>query len=484
MPPAPALDDAVNRTQRPARTASLPLAALLGEGTLLEAALVALTLLSYRIPDTFGNIYGYSPITRSFFAHGWGLSPPPALSVESFRNWFGGLWLLLNGLWLGAFALARQVRKTGRVAALLTLGLLLHLTLALAMPPVLSTDIYNYLAYGRMVAWHGLNPYTTLPSQLPGDPLQAFPMWDIVTHYGPVWIGLSAAVAWLAGPEGIFSALLMFKVLAALAHLAIAVLAYKLARGWQVGTPLAGAVLLGACPLLLLEGAGNGHNDLVMMALALGGLLAFQRKRPWLGYVLLLLSVMVKYVSALLVLFYLAAWLREQEGYRARLRLLGLAAAMGLLVFVVGYGPFWEGPAALLAGLGEESTHFLLSPAAYLRGPLERLWSAAAPAPGQARQLALVTLNALQKVGLLLLLFFCLRWVWRSPGDPLPRITAAWGVAALVYIGLLHNAIFPWYWTWPLATAGAEWFRPVQRRVALFSGSLGTLAALLYGIPL
>lgn len=463
------------------RVAGLPpWVLLLGLGVLLEVGLVALLLLVYRWPEPFDNVYGYFPGTRHFFARGWGIAPPAPLSSGAFSRAFAGLWSALNGVWLGAFLFARRARWTGRVLLPVALGcgLLFDLTLVLGMPPLLSTDIYNYLAYGRMVAGYGLNPYLVPPSRMGSDPVLAFPLWDIVTHYGPVWTGVEAAVAFLSGSGGVFPALLLFKGCGAACHLATAVLGYFLAAQRGPREAAGALLLLGWSPLLLVEAAGSGHNDLAMMALAMAGLLAFRVRRPWAGYLLLLLSALVKYVTVLLLGFYLLAWLRLEGGSRRRLRLLAALAGVGLMLLVVAYAPFWQGPATLLAGIGEETTHLMLSPAAFLRPALQRLWAHGARIPPET------ALQGLQKGGLLLLLAWQGIRLWRRSGVLWEEATAAWNAVSLLYLILLHNAIFPWYFVWPYTTAATQTARPAGRRVALLSGSLGALAVLFYALPL
>ncbi|MGC8873690.1 MAG: hypothetical protein ACP5SI_04475 [Chloroflexia bacterium] len=463
------------------RVATLPpWAFLLGLGVLLEGGLVALLLLMYRFPELFDNVYGYFPGTRYFFARGWGIAPPASISSGAFSRAFGALWFALNGAWLGAFRLARRTRWKGRtlLAVVLGCGLVFEVTLVLGMPPLLSTDLYNYLAYGRMWADRGLNPYLLPPSQIGSDPVLAFPLWDIVTHYGPVWTALEAAVARLSASDGIFGALLLFKGCAAVGHLAIAWIGYLLAAQQDRNAAAGTLLLLGWSPLLLLEGAGNGHNDLAMMALAMAGLLSFRVRRPWAGYLLLLLSALVKYVTLLLLGFCLLAWLRLEESTGKRLRLLAALVGVGLILLAAAYAPFWQGPATVLAGLGEETTHLMLSPSAFLHLTLQRLWAHGTRIRPEA------VVQGLQKGGLLLLLLWQGVRLWRRPGPSWEEATAAWNVTCFLYLILLHNAIFPWYFIWPYTTAATQTTRPAGRRVALLSGGLGSLAVLLYALPL
>src|SRR5205823_10504562 len=128
--------------------------------------------------------------------------------------------------------------------------------------------------------------------------------------------------------------------------LANCLLVYRLAR--RLGGDGPGALLLYAWnPLVLIETAGSGHNDAAMMTFALLGLLLATRGRLLWGLAALVLSVLVKYLTALLLLFYVLHALGRQP---TRGRAAALAAKMGavggLLVGAL-FVPFWAGPDSL-----------------------------------------------------------------------------------------------------------------------------------------
>ncbi|MGB9723330.1 MAG: hypothetical protein ACP5OO_11330 [Chloroflexia bacterium] len=455
-------------------------AALWGPALLLEAGLVALVAVGLRLPDDFRNLYGYSRETLPFFLSGWGLSRPPALSPQAVSWAWTFLWLGLNLVWLLAVRLAGRARTTLR--AVLLPALLFNLTLGLALPPLFSTDSLNYLAYGRMVAFHGQNPYTTLPSAV-DDPIRALSFWNIVCPYGPLWVGLSTAAAGLAGYGNPFGGLLLLKGLAGLAHLGLAVLAYHLAKGTDLPglPPAAVALAVGWSPLFLLEGAGNAHNDLVMLALALGGLWAWRRGQPWAGYLLLVLSALVKYVSLLLVFFFLLAWLRREAGQRRAL-LLGKAVLLGILVAGLAVLPFGSSPQAVLTALLGETTRIRASPVVFLLQGLERAWSVWPALADRADSLAFLTLQVLLKSLLLALVLAQGTALWRREGT-WEDLLSAWERTALAYICFLHGATFPWYFTWPAGSALLGVRSRERRMLAGLAFGLGVSSGLLYGIP-
>jgi alpha-1,6-mannosyltransferase len=143
-----------------------------------------------------------------------------------------------------------------------------HVAMALA-PPLLSSDVFHYLAYPRLYALNGLNPYTHVPASVPSDPLLALIYWRHVTSpYGPLFTILTLPLAAL-GPT---AAVWTLKAAIALISLAMvwAVAAAARRRGLS---GRAAAAFVGLNPLLLVWAVGGAHND-VLVALALAGVLA------------------------------------------------------------------------------------------------------------------------------------------------------------------------------------------------------------------
>ena len=163
----------------------------------------------------------------------------------------------------------------------------------------------------------------------------------IPTHYGPIFTGLSV-LAVAVGRGGPIGTALAFKILAtgfgALAAWSVVALARQQGRSGVL--PLAVLILN---PLILVETAGSGHNEMVMLSLALAGLVVAGKGRRRLGFALGVCSVHVKWVTATLVGLTAIVWLRESRGVRARLKELATLLAIGVGVTVVLYLPFSAG---------------------------------------------------------------------------------------------------------------------------------------------
>jgi hypothetical protein len=101
-------------------------------------------------------------------------------------------------------------------------------------------------------------------------------------------------------------------------------------KGWRAG------YLFLANPLVLFEGVGNAHNDVMMAMFLIAAALALKRQ-SWLAAPLLTLSVLVKFFSAALIpLFVLAMPLRRWSKQSLLLSLL-----LSLAVVVGVSAPFW-----------------------------------------------------------------------------------------------------------------------------------------------
>jgi alpha-1,6-mannosyltransferase len=171
-------------------------------------------------------------------------------------------------------------------------------------PPILSLDVYSYVAQGVMVS-SGLDPYTAGPALLGSAPaaLAADPIWqNTPSPYGPVGLALFHAVATLTGGRVVRSVLL----LRAVTTLAVVALAWCLTRAVPAARrPWTLAVTVGG-PVVLLELLGAVHLEAVMMALAAAGLLAALRGRPALGLGLLTAAALTKWPAAVILVVLLA----------------------------------------------------------------------------------------------------------------------------------------------------------------------------------
>jgi hypothetical protein len=206
--------------------------------------------------------------------------------------------------------------RGGGLAAACALAIAIQL-LPLTGPLLLSQDAYAYWDYGRLATRHDSNPYAVAPSRFPADPAaQAMaPAWRTTKSvYGPVFTGASAGLAQASGRSG-ETAAFAYRLAAASGMLVLVAVAAVVAP-----LPAFGVAFVGWNPLLAIDFAGGGHNDVWMMVLLLGGL-ALAARHPRLSGSGWALAAGVKWVALALLPLSL---LREP---RARAVTLGFLAA-------------------------------------------------------------------------------------------------------------------------------------------------------------
>ena len=146
--------------------------------------------------------------------------------------------------------------------------------------PLASSDLYSYAAQAQL-ARHGLDPYTTTPADLPAVDLGKFldnVAWkwvDTPSPYGPLWVAVSKWVAALTGNHALISVLLL-RLLPFAAIVLTARLLPVLAGRYGRRADLALWLAIGN-PLILVHAVGGGHNDAVMVALIVAGLVLVSR---------------------------------------------------------------------------------------------------------------------------------------------------------------------------------------------------------------
>jgi hypothetical protein len=252
--------------------------------------------------------------------------------------------LLLYGLYAVGYRAIARGRGSHPTWTIFGAGALFCAELIWAYPAT-AVDIFGYIAHGELLALHRVNPFVATPSAYPSDPIipfLAFP--DEPSQYGPIWVLLGGAIATIARGD-LLGQVLLYKLLAAAAHLAGAAVVYRIARrlASDVCLAQASAYLFLWNPLLLWEMVGNGHNDGLMMLLGLIGVWLFVGRFDLLALALVVAGALVKVPVALIgpTLFvgvWRRSWAKALEG-----------ALLGLALAIVVYRPFWEGPDTLTA---------------------------------------------------------------------------------------------------------------------------------------
>jgi alpha-1,6-mannosyltransferase len=254
---------------------------------------------------------------------GWLLGPLRVFGASGISGplFYAGLWVALV---LYVVVVVRVADIPRRAAIWTVAGL--HVLFLLA-PPLLSQDVFSYIAYARLGVEHGLSPYTHAPADIPGDAVFAFAgSKDAVSVYGPAFTLLTYPLA----PLGVAGAYWVLKAIAAASSLGVVALVWRTAerRGLD---PLRPALLVGLSPLVLVHVVGGAHNEALVVLLTMAGVYAFVRGQPRGAGFWSTFAAGFK-ASAGLVVPYLVV--------RSRRTLVGVAAAAVLLVAagLIGFG--------------------------------------------------------------------------------------------------------------------------------------------------
>lgn len=363
--------------------------------------------------------------------------PVPTSLAGAFGQ--GGIDLGLGGLvvvlGLTFVSYAAMVRGSDQLTARpVLIGIACLNLLVLLAPPMLSTDVFSYIAYGRIGAVYRFNPYLYGPSAILLDPLSRYvgAQWiKTPTAYGPLFTALSYAFA----PLTLAAQVIVYKAIAVVSSFVIVLVVWSAARLRELN-PVRAVAIVGLNPVIVLFGIGGGHNDLLMLALMLIGIYALLAQRQRTGGALIVLAAAVKLTAGLMLPFALARSVRGRAGALERRSLL---AGAGIAVGIVA--------ASSLAVFGTGPLHLL--------GTLEGIQRQGGvhSVPGLVLTL-FGHVELMTVVGLVLeaVLIVCVAWlVWRVWRGELDWIRGAgWAtVLTLSTTGLL----VPWYvgWLVPLA---------------------------------
>jgi len=173
--------------------------------------------------------------------------------------------------------------------------------------PMLSYDIFNYMFHGKILWLYGANPHTVAPISFEGDLWLRFMRWvHTPSAYGPIFTVIESP-AYLLGFGKFVPVLYLMKATMILFYI------WCVSLVGQIGSQLKlnknvivlSQLLLAFNPFLWLELVVNGHNDAVMLALLLYAIKVSLDNKKVLSFTSLILSIGVKYVTAVTAPFFL-----------------------------------------------------------------------------------------------------------------------------------------------------------------------------------
>lgn len=392
---------------------------------LLAPVLVAGAALS----PTAGKIF---PLKNLTAFPGWLAGPFAGLGPALGSDQFHSLVLVLFLCYLAVVALPGSVGVRLGVATVV----FLHAVFLLG-PPLLSGDVFSYLAYARAGALLGVSPYGG------GPPDSAFATGlDVPSAYGPLFTLLSYGVA----PLGTASGYWALKVASAAGSLAALALLWRCAELRRTD-PLTAVLFAGVNPVLLVYGVGGAHNELLMAPLLVGSILLTLAGRDGAGAAAMVAATAIKLSAGIVAPF-------QVLGAGERVRALAGAGVALVVLAAVSLAAFGSTALGFLGALvtvsGRGSGYSVLGELGFLLG-LE----------GATPALAAVAAVAFAAVllGLLVHTFRGADWV----------TGAGWATLAAL---LASSYLMPWYLAGLLPLAALSESRSLRWSVLALSALL------------
>ena len=178
--------------------------------------------------------------------------------------------------------------------------------------PAFSYDFFNYMFTAKTVLVYEKNPYEVIPLQFAGfDPYLNFMHWThLPSAYGPVWIAMTLPF-YLMGFGYFLVTLWNFKLLIAGFYILAVVGIERIVKEFNKKEAALGVVIFALNPLVIVESLVSAHNDVVMMAVALWAIYYLLKKRYYLAFFLLSLSVAFKLMTIVLLPLFLYVWWKK-----------------------------------------------------------------------------------------------------------------------------------------------------------------------------
>ena len=199
----------------------------------------------------------------------------------------------------------------------------------------LSYDFFNYIFDAKIFTHYNENPYLKKALDYPGDPMLGFMHWTHRTYpYGPVWLGLTIPLSFL-GAGYFLMTFYLFKMLVVAAFLGTVYFLEKVLTLIDVKRKYFALALFALNPLTIVESLVSGHNDIVMMFLALAALYFLLSKRVVVAIIFLLLSIGVKFATIFLIPAFLYTFYMYYKKKALNHKIFALLSIGGMLLPII-----------------------------------------------------------------------------------------------------------------------------------------------------
>jgi hypothetical protein len=415
----------------------------------------------------------------------------------------GLTFIVLTGVYLyaggRAFHDSNKVRITSRWLLLPLVGATIFGITLLFLPTLFSNEVYSYIFSGRMLTIYHVDPIITPPAQIHQDPFFAWISQPNVPNvYGPLWMVVASLLVRVS--SSVIVTLLLFKSLALLFHLVNCILIWAILGKLAFTRRLFGTLLYTWNPLALIELAGNGHNDgMLICLLLLATWLYAQKKGGWydVGAIALLgLAMSVNLVGILFTPLLIWFSMRRERRIEQAIWSFIWRAILALAILFIVYLPFWHGSSTYLAIISSiDLQHFVHSPLGVLVKAMRWLFrhflgglniSPFYTTFIQPLDSANATVISSTIFLFALIYFYVLGKVRKAPithSSATPgfdELFTSLSVVILAYIVLVLGVFWPWYVLWALWVIALRRFDALTGSVLLLSCTALLTYPLLY----
>ena len=396
-------------------------------------SLLALTALQYRMPEDANSYFGLNHDGVRIFQQQLFGDTLYGMDPGAFKFAFR---LLLVIAWAsyGAAVFLGLRENILKPKAIITVIVLASVALAIFWPASLSNDSFAYIAYARMKVLYHQNPYSVSPTYLETvkDPTAWSIPWKMLSSYGSLWTVLSIGLITLLKNASLWWQEVVIKLIEAGALIGAALAGRRITAHLYPGKENLALLAIGLNPLLMIEGPGNGHNDMLMTCLLLVAISCFLGRKWLCGGLWLGLSIGIKLITIVALPWVIMEYIRS-KGDRNKATTSVALVVLALAPAILCYLPF----------LGDGSP---------LGGLLQRwAWGSTGGGGGS------IVRTAIRLVPLIAIYAGLSIWLWRDnkPGKWL----TAWVFFSLALIFATSHVWFPWYFIWPAAVSLACWNR-------------------------
>ncbi|MEQ8223832.1 MAG: hypothetical protein ABRQ37_16070 [Candidatus Eremiobacterota bacterium] len=232
------------------------------------------------------------------------------------------------------------ISKIGKISLMIKITVIISLIVSsilnILIYPVGAPDIFNYIANCKLAYFHHLNPYLHTFGAFKNDPLVNYSVHiNMPLAYGPLWLILSYIPFIFSGFRSLLSMFISYRIFTLFFLLVTGIIIYineEKDKRWN------SLYLFMLNPLVLFEGVGNGHNDMITTFFLIYSVFKL-RKDSVLALPFLTMSVLIKFFTLPLLPLYIMEMIRRKWKFKKII----LSCILSGFVIIILFAPFWSG---------------------------------------------------------------------------------------------------------------------------------------------